>query len=351
MTDKFRETLSYDDVLLVPQASSINSRKEIALESRFGKSMLSIPILASPMDTVTGSLMAAAIAQYGGMSVLHRYNTIHEQVLMLKEYLFYTGREGLESPLDHIAVAVGMNGDAIERASKLVSMGVKYICIDVAHGHHRMMRDTLKQLRARFGRDIHIIAGNVATKEGFEDLVEWGANSVRVGVGSGSICSTRIQTGHGMPVLQSVLDCASSQHSGQAYIVADGGIRNSGDICKALAAGADYVMVGSLLAGTTESPGEVIMTDRGKVKTYRGMASKEAQNAWKGTHNSIEGISATVPFRGPVSAVLDELVVGIKSGLSYSGARNLEQFSARSQFVRQTSGGQAESGTHILGRQ
>ena len=350
MTDKFRETLSYDDVLLVPQASLIRSRQDITLESRLGKSLLSVPIIASPMDTVTGSFMASAIAQYGGMSVLHRYNTIHEQVLMLKEYLFYAGRAGVEEPLNHIAVAVGMNGDAIERASKLVSMGVKYVCIDVAHGHHVMMRDTLKQLRQRFGEDIHIIAGNVATKEGFEALAEWGANSVRVGVGSGSICSTRIQTGHGMPVLQSVLDCASSKYSDQVHIIADGGIRNSGDICKALAAGADYVMVGSLLAGTTESPGEVIMTDRGKVKTYRGMASKEAQNAWKGTHNSIEGISATVPFRGPVSAVLDELVVGIKSGLSYSGAHDLGSFAAKAYFIRQTAGGQRESDTHILNK-
>jgi len=348
MTDKFRETLSYDDVLLVPQVSSINSRKEITLESRFGRSTLSVPIIASPMDTVTGAPMASAIAQYGGLSVLHRYNTIHEQASMLKEYLFSAYNLGVSEPLDHVAVAVGMNGDAIERAAKLISMGAKYVCIDVAHGHHTMMRDTLRRLRERFASDIHIIAGNVATKEGFEDLVEWGANSVRVGVGSGSICSTRIQTGHGMPVLQSVLDCASSQCSSRAYIIADGGIRNSGDICKALAAGADYVMVGSLLAGTIESPGEVIMTDRGKVKTYRGMASKEAQNAWKGTHNSIEGISATVPFRGPVSAVLDELVVGIKSGLSYSGARDLASFSAKARFIKQTVGGQRESDTHIL---
>ena len=350
MTKQFPEALSYDDVLIVPQRSLIKTRKDINLESRLGNSVLSVPIIASPMDTVTGSLMAAIIASYGGMSVLHRYNTIDEQALMLKEYLHYPVVDALEDPFNHIAVAIGMNGDAIERAKKLISMGVKYICVDVAHGHHKMMKNTLETLCDRYGDSIHIIAGNVATKKGFEDLAKWGANTIRVGVGSGSICSTRIQTGHGIPIFQSILDCAESNASHAVNIIADGGIRNAGDICKALGAGANFVMIGSLFAGTSESPGEVVMTATGKAKTYRGMASKEAQNAWKGTHSSIEGISTTVPYRGPVGEVIDELVVGIKSGLSYSGAINLDTFRAKARFIRQTTGGQRESDTHILNR-
>ena len=351
MSDEFKETLSYDDVLLIPQGSTIRSRKDIDLDSWLGNSNLNMPILASPMDTVTGPRMAAALAQYGAMSVLHRYNTIQEQAEMLKEYLFLCHSADIKNPFDYIAVAIGMNGDALERAKKLISMGVKFVCIDVAHGHHQMMQDMLLTLRDRYATDsLHIIAGNIATQEGFEDLADWGADSIRVGVGSGSICSTRLQTGHGMPVFQSILECASSTASHKVNIIADGGIRNSGDICKALGAGADFVMIGSLLAGTAESPGEVIMTDRGRVKTYRGMASKEAQNAWKGAHNSIEGISVTVPLIGPVSGVLDELIVGIKSGLSYSGAFTLSEFRSRAHFIRQTIGGQIESSTHILKR-
>ena len=352
MTKQFQEAMSYDDVLLVPQRSLIKSRKDINLDSSLGDTKLDIPIVASPMDTVTGPAMAAAIAGRGGMAVLHRYNTIHEQATMLKEYKFYAHRyHEVEEPLNYVAAAIGMNGDAVERAKKLISMGVKYICIDVAHGHHKMMKDTLKTLRDRYDDSIHIIAGNVATKEGFEDLAKWGANTIRVGVGSGSICSTRIQTGHGLPVFQSILDCAESNASHTVNIIADGGIRNAGDICKALAAGANFVMVGSLFAGTSESPGEIVMTPGGKAKTYRGMASKEAQNAWKGTHNSIEGISTTVPYRGPVDEVINELIVGIKSGLSYSGAINLDTFRTKARFVRQTTGGQRESDTHILNRQ
>jgi IMP dehydrogenase len=193
------------------------------------------------------------------------------------------------------------------------------------------------------------MAGNIATLEGYNDLVDWGADSVRCNIGGGSICSTRIQTGHGIPGLQTIIDCASTT-ARKVPIIADGGIRNSGDIVKALAAGADFVMLGSLLAGTDETPGDIINTRKGKVKAYRGMASADAQIDWRGKTSSLEGIATTVSCKGPVDDVISELVRGIRSGLSYSGARSITELQAKAEFIRQTSSGQAESATHILRR-
>ena len=220
------------------------------------------------------------------------------------------------------------------------------ICVDIAHGHHTLMRHALKTLRNTLGSRVHIMAGNVATLEAFNDLSDWGADSVRVGIGGGSICSTRIQTGHGMPTLQSVINCARSDRD--TMLIADGGIRTSGDIVKALAAGADFVMLGSLLAGTEETPGDTIYDKGGQRKVYRGMASKDAQLDWRGHTASEEGVSSTVPYKGEVSDILASLEKGIRSGLSYSGARSLKELRAKARFIRQTSSGQRESSTHIM---
>jgi IMP dehydrogenase len=191
------------------------------------------------------------------------------------------------------------------------------------------------------------MAGNVATREGYERLSKWGANSIRVGIGGGSICSTRIQTGHGCPTFQSILDCAQSECD--TTIIADGGIKTPGDIVKALAAGADFVMLGSLLAGSDETPGELFEGKRGKkYKVYRGMASKEAQKDWRGSHSSNEGVSTTVPHKGPVSSILQDLENGIRSGLSYSGSRTVFGLQFKAQFIKQTSAGQIESSAHIM---
>jgi len=182
--------------------------------------------------------------------------------------------------------------------------------------------------------------------EGYNDLVDWGADSVRCNIGGGSICSTRIQTGHGVPGLHTIIECARSDRN--APIIADGGIRNSGDIVKALAAGADFVMLGSMLSGTDETPGDVVKTHEGKFKSYRGMASADAQIEWRGTTASLEGIATTVPCKGSVDDILADLERGIRSGFSYSGARSLKELQAKARFIRQTSSGQTESATHIL---
>ena len=221
------------------------------------------------------------------------------------------------------------------------------MCVDVAHGHHILTKTALESLKKRFGDRVHLMAGNVATLEAFNDLSDWGANSIRVGIGGGSICSTRIQTGHGVPTLQSVLDCAQSDRP--ALLIADGGIKTSGDIVKCLAAGADLVMLGSMLSGTDETPGVTWYDPKEKafMKTYRGMASVEAQISWRGHTASVEGVSSSVYQKGPVKQVLDDLEQGIRSGISYSGCLSTRDFRAKSSFIRQTVSGATESGTHI----
>ena len=338
----FKETLAYSDVLLEPQFSDIKSRSEINIASLLHGSgpltRLSLPIISSPMDTVSEEKMGVAMWHAGGLAVVHRYNTIEEQVALLDGIIVRGGANA--------AAAIGTTGDYLDRAEALYDTGVRILCVDVAHGHHVLMRQALYKLRQIFQEQVHIMAGNVATLEGYNDLVDWGADSVRCNIGGGSICSTRIQTGHGVPGLHTIIDCARSDRD--APIIADGGIRNSGDIVKALAAGADFVMLGSLLSGTDETPGDVINTREGKFKSYRGMASKDAQIEWRGRTASLEGIATTVPCKGPVNEVLDELERGIRSGFSYTGARTLTELQAKARFVRQTSSGQAESGTHIL---
>ena len=335
-----KDTLSFDDVLLTPQYSDILTRSEVSTSSTL-RSLpeFNLPIISSPMDTVTGESMARAIHAAGGVGVVHRYNSIEEQASMVAT---------ITSAGHQVGAAIGVNGDFLDRALSLVQAGVSFLCIDVAHGHHISVKEALQTLREKLGDSIHIMAGNVATLEAFNDLADWGADSIRVGIGGGSICSTRIQTGHGVPTLQSIADCSASDRD--AALIADGGIRNSGDMVKALAAGADFVMIGSLLSGTGETPGEILNTKDGKKKVYRGMASKEAQTDWRGRVSSIEGVTHVVPYKGPVKEVLNELGVGIRSGLSYSGARSIQELQAKAQFVRQTNAGVIESSTHIKGR-
>ena len=340
-----KKTLSFDDVLLVPSYSDIKSRGEVDLSVDMGGNLnLSLPIVASPMDSVSEDEMALAMADAGGISIIHRYNTIERQVELIKRVI-------AEHYPINVGAAVGVTGDYLERAYAIRAAGVNTICVDIAHGHHTLMKEALDTLRNKFNNSLHIMAGNVATLEGFNDLADWGANSIRVGIGGGSICSTRIQTGHGIPTFQSILDCAETTKD--ARLIADGGIKTSGDVVKALAAGADAVMLGSMLAGTDETPGGVFVDKYGDgldYKVYRGMASRNAQMDWRGKSSSPEGISTTVRYKGPVLDVLQDLTGGIKSGFSYSGARTLSELHAKAEFIRQTLAGQSESNTHILSR-
>tara|TARA_B100000085_G_C18543759_1_gene513040 strand:+ start:172 stop:1212 length:1041 start_codon:yes stop_codon:yes gene_type:complete len=340
-----KDFLSYDDVLLKPQYSDIKSRSEVSLKTDLGNGLvLSMPLIASPMDTISESPMAAVIGMEGGCAIIHRYNTVESQARMVSiANDLVSSKRGSEVT---IGAAVGVTGDFIERSKALRDAGVSFLCLDVAHGHHVLMKEALQQLRKIFGPTFHLMAGNVATLEGINDLADWGADSVRCNIGGGSICSTRIQTGHGVPGLQTIFDCAQTDRN--VSIIADGGIKNSGDMVKALAAGADAVMCGSFLAGTDETPGKVLEESDGtRWKTYRGMASKEAQIGWRGKYSSFEGVSARIPYRGSVTKILKDAKKGIRSGLSYSGARTIGELQSKAEFIRQTNAGLQESHTHI----
>lgn len=342
-----RNSFCFDDLLLEPQKSDINSREEVSLSTSLGSKKFRFPIISSPMDTVTESKMAIAMFKHGGLGIIHRYNTVVEQCKIIRE-ISSKFEETSNKNISNIAAAIGTSSDFKQRALSLYECGARIICIDVAHGHHALVESAIKAIKDSLGSSVTIIAGNIATAEGFKDLSDWGADAVRVGIGGGSICSTRIQTGHGIPTLQSVLDCRDAS---DASIIADGGIKTAGDIVKALAAGADMVMLGSMLAGTEETPGDVFQSnDNKKYKVYRGMASPEAQIAWRGSARSLEGISTTIPYKGKVSEILKTLDKNIKSGLSYTGARTLQEFRSKAKFIRQTSSGLLESRTHILNK-
>lgn len=256
-----------------------------------------------------------------------------------------------------VAAAVGVRTSDLERAEACVKAGADALVVDIAHGHSDLALDMVRALKARFPT-IEVVGGNVATAEGVRDMAEAGADAVKVGVGAGSICITRIVTGFGVPQLTAVADCAEAGQALKIPVIADGGIRTGGDMTKALAAGASTVMIGSLLAGTDESPGATVVRDGRRVKVVRGMASLTANidrqevelrrevdpEDWEKVVP--EGVEAMVPTRGPAQDILHQLVGGLRSGLSYAGAASIEELWANAEFIRITSAGKRESGAH-----
>lgn len=471
--------LTFDDVLLVPRRSGIKSRKDVSTATRLTKEIrLAIPILSANMDTVTETRMAVALAQQGGIGIVHRFMTVEQQadcvrrvkraenvvvekpftisssatvdqarklmaeaevgglivmddggnlqgivstrdVLLVKDgnqpvvevmtprdRLVVAGTgENLEQArqllFDHrieklplvdsqghlaglitaqdivkiqehpdatkdargrlrVGVAIGVRSDDLERAEACVQAGADVLVVDIAHGHSDHTIAMVAELKKRFAQTA-VIAGNVATPQGVIDLARAGADAVKIGVGSGSICTTRIVTGFGVPQLTAILDCARPASELGIPLIADGGIRNSGDLTKALAAGASTVMVGSQLAGTDESPGASIIREGRRYKVVRGMASLSAnverrvlevgqieETEWGQVVP--EGVEAFVPYRGGVADLLHQLVGGLRSGLSYAGATTIEELWEAAEFIRITSAGQKESGVHDVSR-
>ena len=346
-----QEGLTFDDLLLVPKHSDIKSRSDIYIGNDLGFINLSLPIISSPMDTITGPAMVKTMAHNGGLGILHRYCSIEKQIQMVKDIDFSCV----------VGAAIGATGDNIERFEALIGSGVSVICIDVAHGDHTNVKRTLEIINSHKDRSkCHIMAGNVASGRAFCSLTKWGADSIRVGIGGGSICSTRINTGFGVPNMSAIFDCISEfknhRHRNNSpdikmpSLIIDGGIRNAGDIVKALAAGADFVMCGSLFSGTHETPGDIVVDGSLLAKVYRGQASREAQTDFKGSSSAPEGISTTVPYRGSILPILQDLKGNIQSGFSYAGARNLLELRQKAQFIKQTAASQRESFTHILGK-
>ncbi|MBI3548885.1 MAG: IMP dehydrogenase [Elusimicrobia bacterium] len=473
------EALTFSDVLLVPQRSSIASRKQVDLAGRFSRRItLKTPIVSANMDTVTEADMAVAMAQCGGLGVIHRFLTIEEEasqvnkvkraqsVVIEEPYtlsptdtiagaqelmrrwrvgglLVVDGKRKLLGVVTHrdtqfetdgskpitsvmsrklvtakpgiasseaerllrkhkveklplvgpggilkglitsrdlrmkalnpnasldkkgrllVGAAVGVIGDYLERSAALLEAGADVLVVDVAHGHADHVLDAVEKIKKRWP-DAEVVAGNVATYDGAKDLIEAGADGVKVGVGPGATCSTRIVTGSGVPQLSAVMDCARVTKEFNVPICADGGIRDSGDITKALAGGASCVMLGSLLAGTEESPGWTVVRGGVKHKVYRGMASLTATMSKKrkesGTVDFLgaeisevvpEGVETTVPYRGDALEVVGQIAGGVRSGFSYSGARTLSELWKRAKFVRITAAGWSESKPHALDR-
>ena len=467
--------LTFDDVLLVPRRSSIQSRKDVSTDTWLVPGMrLSIPIVSSNMDTVTETRMAIAMAQLGGIGILHRFMTIEQQadcvarvkrsesivvespltilpeasaddarrrmadndvgglvvvdegnhllgivthrdvllaphnginvsqlmtprdrlVVASKDSTLEEARRKLyehrieKLPLvdaeDHLAglitaqdiikiqehpnatkdsrgrlrvgAAIGARPGDMERAASCITAGADVLVVDIAHGHSDHVINMVRSLKQQFP-DLPTIAGNVATAQGVRDLVEAGAEAVKVGVGSGSICTTRIVTGFGVPQLSAILECAGTGRALNVPIIADGGIRNSGDLTKALAAGASTVMIGSLLAGTDESPGATVIRDDRRYKIVRGMASLSANIERKLIEKSElaieewgevvpEGVEAVVPYKGALADVVYQLVGGLRSGLSYAGARTIEELWQTAEFIRISDSGMQESHPH-----
>ena len=467
--------LSFDDVLLVPRRSTARSRKDVSTRTRLAAGIeLAIPIISANMDTVTESRMAIAIAQQGGLGILHRFMSIARQVEMVRrvkraenmvvedpvtlppettvdqarqkmaEYevgglmvtdtagiliglvstrdvllapdggapvsLVMTPRERLvvadasetmeqarqalhahrveKLPLvdtngrlvglittqdivkiqEHpdatkdergrlmVGVAIGVRPADMDRAAACVEADADVLVVDIAHGHSEHTLEMVRKLKRAFP-GVPVIAGNVATADGVRDLAEAGADAVKVGVGSGSICITRVVTGFGVPQLTAISDCSAAGRQLGIPIIADGGIRTSGDLTKAVAAGASTVMVGSMLAGTDESPGAPIVRDGRRFKVVRGMASLTANIERRSIDQGEvadeewaevvpEGVEAMVPYRGAVRDILHQLVGGLRSGLSYAGAKNIEDLWDKAEFIQITAGGLRESGAH-----
>lgn len=351
--------LTYDDIQLVPKYSEVKSRRGIRLQTLITKRYgLQIPIVAAPMDTVCDYDMAYRLMILGGCGIIHRFMPMAEQADKVKflQGAIYGG--GFGGPYEDwgiqyddwhaeikavpIAAAVGATGDAVDRAKVLIKAGANIILIDVAHGHHKNVKDTIAEIKS-FKDTVDVIAGNIATAEAAYDLCEWGADGLRVGIGGGSLCTTRIKTGFGVPNVTCLQDIVAVS---KVPVMADGGIRTSGDISKALALGASTVMLGSLLAGTEESPGSIIDKNGSLYKRYRGAASLETKVATGQESRNVEGESTVIPFKGGVKYIVSDIVDGVKSALSYAGASSLKEY--HPEIIQITNAGQREASPHLI---
>lgn len=313
----------YDDVTLAPRVvSTLAHRADASPGVRFGPAELTVPLLGSPMPDVCGTEMCVALGREGALGVLHRFQTIDEQAGSL--------RTTLEAGLS-VAAAIGVTGDYRARFSALRDAGCRIFCLDTANGAHEQSGRALEWVRER-AADVFVIAGNVATAEGFRWLEERGADAIRVGIAGGSVCETRTETAVYVPTPYAVAEAASVRV--RALIIGDSGVRTPADACKLLALGADAVMVGSALAGTREAPGRVLVVDGKKHKIMRGAASFSVQ-AEHGNLDPdyVEGAETIVAYKGDVVDVLDRYMAGIRSSMSYLNARTLSEYRENATFL------------------
>ena len=361
--DKFlKEGLSYNDVLLIPAKSDVVP-SDVDVSARLAKDVyLKVPILAAAMDTVSEKRMAIAMAENGGIAVIHKSMSIEEQAAQVKEVKATAGFDPNQAATDKqgrllCAAALGVTKDVLDRAEALVEAGVDVLVLDSSHGHSEGVMGCVKKVKAAFP-EVALIAGNVATAAATEDLIKAGADCVKVGIGPGSICTTRVVAGIGVPQITAVYDAACAAAKYNIPVIADGGVVYSGDIAKALAAGASTVMLGSMLGGCEESPQEVVDVDGKKFKTYRGMGSIGAMKKGSGDRYFQEnkkklvpeGIEGLIPYRGPVADMLFQMVGGLKAGMGACGAHTVEEMQAKAQFVKITAAGLRESHPHDMAK-
>ncbi|GHN53349.1 IMP dehydrogenase [Lactobacillus delbrueckii] len=360
-----KEGITFDDVLLIPAESHVLPN-EVDLSTQLAPNLkLNIPLISAGMDTVTEGRMAAAMAKMGGLGVVHKNLSIQAQAdeVRLAKNTPVTA-EDTHAAVDKdgkllVAAAVGVTSDTFERAEALFEAGADAIVIDTAHGHSAGVLRKIKEIRDHFPHNT-LIAGNVATAEGTRALFEAGVDVVKVGIGPGSICTTRVVAGVGVPQLTAIYDAADAAREFGKPIIADGGIKYSGDVVKALAAGGNAVMLGSMLSGTEEAPGDVQQGSDGRlVKSYRGMGSVGAMSQQHGSSDRYfqggvneanklvpEGIEAVVSYKGTVSNVVYQILGGLRSGMGYCGAENIDKLIETAQFVRISNAGLRESHPH-----
>lgn len=357
-----KEAYTFDDLLLVPAKSEVVPA-QVKLQTRLtDKITLNIPIVSAAMDTVTEDAMAIMLAKLGGMGFVHKNMPVEAQAAMIKavketevESSFEDANIDPQGRL-RVGAAVGVGESSLERVRALVDAGVDIVAVDSAHGHSQGVIDKVRMIRAEFP-ELDIVGGNIVTAQGATDLIYAGANVIKVGVGPGSICTTRVVAGVGVPQLTAVNDVYSVARQYGVGVIADGGIKLSGDIAKALAAGGSCVMLGGLLAGTEETPGEVMEVFGKKVKGYVGMGSLSAMQRgssdryFQGGVSELkklvpEGIEATVPFKGSIRDVIYQMLGGLRSGMGYCGCGTIEEMHQKAQFVKITGAGLRESHPH-----
>lgn len=374
---------TFDDVLLLPQFSTVKSRKDVSLTTKLGLDSLHLPIISSNMTSVTGVAMSQAMLSNGGQSCLHRFQTIEENVKMLKDGILFKSSDEYYTPW----VSIGLGEAELERAKALLYAGAHTFVIDVAHGASMSVVEQAKALRELVGEHKMIVVGNFATATSIKEFIKHVGNKtvdiIKVGIGGGSACTTRLVTGCGVPTFSSIVDCASVGMP----VIADGGMRNSGDVAKALGAGAHAVMLGKMLAGSDESPSDYIrkvlnsnglecshdlknLSDEqllndvtalnhfikngltaikvNKYKCYKGSASKSSyeDQGKEASHRTPEGASFQIPYTGPVKDTLQQIEAGIRSSMSYVGAHTLDEFRKQAKFIQISNAGIIEGGPH-----
>ncbi len=347
--DPIKEALTFDDVTLAPKYSSVLP-SEVNTSVKLSKNLnLKIPLLSSAMDTVTESKMAIEIAKAGGIGVIHRNLSISDQILEIKK----VQKKGLV-----VGAAVGTNDTELSRAEKIIKSKVDLIVVDTAHGHSKRVANIIKFIKKRKSSKTTLCAGNIATAKAAKFLCKLGVDIVKVGIGPGSICTTRLVAGIGVPQLSALLDVKKGLNK-NVKMISDGGIKFSGDIAKALAAGADAVMVGSMIAGTNEAPGKIIKKNGKLFKVFRGMGSVGAMN--KGSADRYfqkkqkdsskyvpEGVEGLIKYKGDVSKIIFKLIGGLKSSMGYLGSKNVINLRNKPKFVKITKAGFYESMVHSI---